>query len=97
MKATVTFEIDTENLQCWTDQHLVQLFHIAQANPADGFKSREPGLLAQQIGGEIIRRFLKRTEPELWHHQAGNYDFGKAHLTAVPTTPNQPQPSQVAR
>lgn len=73
MKTSITIEIDINNLSTLTDQRLAQLWHIAQANPADGFASQEPGETAEHIGREIIRRFLKNTEPELWHHQGRHH------------------------
>lgn len=79
-KHTVTIEIDTDQLASWTDQHLVSLWHVAQANPASGFDSPEPGRLAEAIGREIIRRFLVNTPPELYAHQGHHYDWGQKHL-----------------
>lgn len=72
MQATVTIDIDTDKLDGYTDTYLAQLWHIAQANPADGFASSEPGRLAEYIGREIIRRFLANTPPDLWHHQGAH-------------------------
>lgn len=74
---TVTFE--TDNLSSYTDQYVATLWHVAQANPVDGFKNREPGDVAERIGREIIRRFIKRIGPELWNHQGSHFEFGR-HL-----------------
>lgn len=80
MKVTITINIDTASIESYTDTYVAQLWHVAQANPADPFKDRDAGLLAETIGREIIRRFVKRTGPELWHHQGHHYDWGQIHL-----------------
>ena len=79
-KHTVTIEIDTDSLQSVTDEYLATMWHVAQANPADGFKSPEPGRLAEAIGREIIRRFLATTPAQLYLHQGHHYDWGQKHL-----------------
>lgn len=73
MKATITIAIDTDSLNSVTDSYLAQLWHVAQANPADGFASGEPGALAEHIGREIIRRFLANTAPDLWNHKGHSF------------------------
>lgn len=80
MKTTVTITIDTDTLSGVTDQYLASLWHVAQTNPVDGFENKEAGELAEQIGREIIRRFLATTPPELWAHQASHYQFNKTVL-----------------
>lgn len=80
MQAEITFKIDTDSIQGYTDQYVATLWHIAQANPADGYASPGPGRLAEEIGGEIIRRFVTRTGPELWNHKGSNFDWGQRHL-----------------
>ena len=80
MKATITFEIDTNDLSHVNDRYLAALWHIAQANPADSFASPEAGLLAETIGREIIKRWLSNTSPELWHHQGHHFALGQLHL-----------------
>lgn len=71
-KITVTFEIDDTNLTSHTDTYLATLWHVAQANPAP-FGDRSAGEVVEDIGREIIRRWLKGVEPELWHHQGNRY------------------------
>ncbi|NHR06684.1 hypothetical protein HA052_15960 [Chromobacterium haemolyticum] len=73
MKTTVAIEIDTDRLRDLTDTHLAELWHIAQANPVD-IEDRDAGELVEEIGREIIRRFLMNTTPELWAHQ-GRHHF----------------------
>ncbi|MFZ2307555.1 MAG: hypothetical protein WAW73_07310 [Rhodoferax sp.] len=68
MKTTITFEIDTDALNGFTDAYLSQLWHIAQANPAP-ISDVEAGRLAEAVGREIIRRWLGTTPPELYTHQ----------------------------
>lgn len=70
---TISIEIDKARLRGYDDTHLATLWHVAQANPADGFADREPGELAEAIGREIIRRWLGGAEPELYHHQGQHY------------------------
>lgn len=81
MKTSITFEIDTDQIGSYNDSYVVSLWHVAQANPADPFKDRDAGQLAEIIGREIIRRFLTRTPPELWHHQGVHFDWGMRHLS----------------
>lgn len=70
----IVIEIDETMLSSYTAAHLAMLWHVAQANPADGFETSEPGELAERIGREIIRRWLSTSaEPELYHHQGRHY------------------------
>ncbi len=67
-KVEITIEIDDEVLANYTDQYLAFAWHLAQHNPAphgDYFA----GVLVEDIGREIIRRWLRAVKPELWHHQ----------------------------
>ena len=80
MKATITIEVDTDPHQSYTDSYIAGLWHVAQANPADPFEDRDAGQLVEIIGREIIRRFLRATAPELWHHQGSHFDWGQLHL-----------------
>lgn len=72
-KVSITIEIDPVALSGYTDQQLASAWHVAQANPADGFASKEPGEIVERIGREIIRRFLGATAPELYHHQGSHH------------------------
>ena len=69
----ITIVIDEAGLSRVTDENLAVWWHVAQANPADGFAASEPGDLAEKIGREIIRRWLAGVRPELWHHQGRHY------------------------
>lgn len=73
MKHNITIEINTDQLQTLTDSALATAWTVAQANPA-GIDDPTAGDLAEHIGREIIRRWLKSVPPELWHHQ-GNHHF----------------------
>jgi hypothetical protein len=68
MKTVITFEIDTQSLDSFTDEHVAALWHIAQANPA-AHGDKDAGHLAAAIGFEIIKRWLKAAPASLYHHQ----------------------------
>ena len=68
----ITIEIDADNLTSCTDEYLATFWHVAQANPA-GSMDKDAGALAERIGREIIRRWLREVSPELWHHQGRHY------------------------
>lgn len=65
---TITFQVEAEKLPHFTDSYVAQLWHIAQANPAP-FGDAQACAFAEQVGREIVRRWLANTPPELWHHQ----------------------------
>jgi hypothetical protein len=71
-KVSITIEIDDDNLASCTSPHLATLWHVAQANPAHSM-DKDAGALAERIGREIIRRWLRGVSPELWHHQGHHY------------------------
>lgn len=74
-KVAVTIEIDINALRSYTDEHLVACWHLAQANPAS-IDDPQAGELAEEIGREIIRRWLTSQPPELWKHQGRHYYWG---------------------
>jgi hypothetical protein len=67
----ITIEIDDVDLSRITDERLALCWHVAQANPAP-YGDHLACDLAERIGREIIRRWLKRAKPELWHHQGSH-------------------------
>lgn len=69
MKTTITFEIDDDNLAHFTDEHIAQLWHISEANPAK-FGDVQACTLAESLSREIVCRWLAKTPPALWTHQA---------------------------
>jgi hypothetical protein len=70
MSITVTFNL--RMLHSYTDEHLATLWHVAQANPAP---HGDPwaGEIAEKLGYEIIRRWLSKIEPEMYHHKAEDH------------------------
>jgi hypothetical protein len=72
-KHAITIEIDDGKLASYTDERLALCWHVAQANPAE-HGDYMAGELAERIGREIIRRWLRGIEPELWRHQ-GDHHF----------------------
>lgn len=68
MKTTIAFEIDTDRLDGYTDEHIAELWYIAQANPAP-ITDADAGRLAEHIGREIISRWIKSMPAPLWNHQ----------------------------
>lgn len=80
MEHQVTFHIDTKQLPHFIDSHLASLWHIAQANPAP-FEDAKACELAEAIGREIIRRWLRSAGAPLWDRQGIHQYFGvKDHV-----------------
>jgi len=69
----ITVEVDDNRLTGYTDSHLAAVWHVAQANPGPQFEDCVAGDLAERIGREIIRRWLRGVEPELYHHQGRHH------------------------
>lgn len=69
MKTTIAFEVDADRLPHYTDEHVAQLWHIAQANPAP-YGDRDACHFAELVGREIVRRRLATAPVALWTHQA---------------------------
>lgn len=74
MKQTISFEVDSNQLPHINDQYLTQLWHIAQANPAPTGDVQASDF-AEQVGREIIKRWLAQTPPALWTHQGRHIGF----------------------
>jgi hypothetical protein len=72
-KTAITIEFDPDRLSSYEDRFLATLWHACQANPENGFENEEPGDLAMKVGWEIIRRWLRGVEPEMYHHQVRHY------------------------
>ncbi len=83
---SVTIKFDTERLQNYTDEHLAQLWHLSQANPAPT-GDKEAGLMTAHIGAEILRRWLTAQAPSLYCHREADFywktlaDSGKWECT----------------
>jgi hypothetical protein len=71
-KHEITIEVDDAKLASYTDAYLTVCWHAAQHNPA-AHGDYLAGQLAERIAREIIRRWLKRIEPELWRHQGRHH------------------------
>ena len=82
---TITFEVDTDRLSAYTDEHLAQLWHVGQGNPAP-FGDAAACDFAEHVGREVIRRWLASVGPALWTHQA-------RHIHAKTTIPFSHQPT----
>ena len=80
MKANISFDIDTNDLSRVSDEHLVTLWYVVQANPAP-IDDEEAGELAEQVGREIIARWVRGTPVPLWYHQGRHASDCK--LTAI--------------
>jgi hypothetical protein len=76
MKTEITINIDTDALDGYTDDYIVCLWATAQANPAP-IENRDAGDVAEAVGREIIRRFVKRVGLPLWNHQ-GHHSYWMA-------------------
>ncbi|MDP2398840.1 MAG: hypothetical protein Q8M53_10845 [Burkholderiales bacterium] len=74
---TIRIDIDLDALQSYADEYLAVCWHVAQANPASSFDSPEPGIIAEHVGREIIRRWLKEIPPQLWNVQGSHFAFGE--------------------
>jgi hypothetical protein len=68
----ITIEIDDAKLASYTDERLALCWHVAQANPAE-YGDYMAGELVERIGRETIHRWLRKTEPELWHHHGEDH------------------------
>lgn len=64
----ITISINPDQLIGYTDSFLATAWHVAQANPAP-YGDYAAGDLVEKLAREIVRRFLVKAEPELWHHQ----------------------------
>lgn len=72
MKHQITISIDDDALPGYTDERLAVFWHVAQANPAD-ITDQSAGELAERVGREIIRRWLRPIPPALWNHQGRHH------------------------
>jgi hypothetical protein len=82
-KTSITIEFDSDQLPGYTDTRLALLWHLVQANPADGFEHSQPGDLAAKVGWEIIRRWLRAAPIEMYRHQPGHYYWKQLSKFAI--------------
>ncbi len=71
-RTEITIEIDDAKLPSYSDEFLAACWHAAQWNPAP-HGDHAAGELAERIGREIIRRWLRGVPPPLWQHQGRDY------------------------
>lgn len=64
----ITFDIDPDGVAVYSDEYLAFVWHAAQHNPAP-LGDWAAGELVAKVTAEIVRRWLKTTEPSLYHHQ----------------------------
>ena len=76
----ITIEFNSNALSGYDDSYLALLWHVGQHNPAP-LEDKAAGELVERIGREIVRRWLRTVEPELWHHQGRHHYW--ATLTAI--------------
>ena len=55
----VACRIDDNEVEHWDNEIHALMWHVDQANTADGFRDSGPGELVERIGREIIRRWLR--------------------------------------
>ena len=91
-KHAITIVIDEAELSRYSDAQLAAAWHVAQANPAP-HADKDAGELAEKIGREIIRRFLRKTEPELWKHQGRDYHWNELRRFATFVVPDGAEPN----
>jgi len=68
MNHEIVIKVDDGNLHGYTDKYLAAAWNAVQNSGAE-FGDALMGELAEKIGREIIRRWLRGTEPELWSVQ----------------------------
>ncbi|MGD9171215.1 MAG: hypothetical protein PVI97_14295 [Candidatus Thiodiazotropha sp.] len=69
MKTNISFEIDSDRLKTYTDEYIVSLWYITQANPVS-IEDEAAGATAEHVGREIISRFVRLIGiPLFWNHQ----------------------------
>lgn len=68
----ITITIDDTGLPRRSDGYLALAWHASQANPA-AHADKDAGQFAEHIAREIVRRWLKSVEPELWKHQGRDH------------------------
>jgi hypothetical protein len=74
MKTNISFVVESDRLTTYTDEYLVSLWYITQANPAP-IEDVVAGAIAEHIGREIISRFVRSVHVPLWNHQGWHTDL----------------------
>lgn len=81
-KVTISIALDLDGLSRVPDDRLVMLWHAAQFNPAP-FGDETAGEVVTKLGSEIIRRWLTKTPPSMYHHQPRDYYWNHLRRFAV--------------
>lgn len=68
----ITLTFNPDRIRTYADEYLATLWHLAQANPVP-HGDHDAGELAEKIGREIIRRWLRGVEPQMYTHQGRDY------------------------
>lgn len=71
MRTEITISFDADSLTNYTDEHLVCLWAVTQANPAPQ-GCLEAGHAAERVAREIVRRFVDQVGLPLWSHQGSD-------------------------
>ena len=71
----IACRIDDDGVEHWDNEHLALMWHVVQANPADGFRDSGQGELVERIGHKIIRRWLRDAPVRLYHHQGRHHSW----------------------
>jgi hypothetical protein len=80
----ITLTVDPHGLADYSDKYLAAAWHAVQHAPGP-FGDPDLEDLAEKVGREIIRRWLRGVEPEMWHRQGRHVDAAKpATLRYVP-------------
>lgn len=95
MSVDITISIDRHRLSSYTDSFLAVAWHVAQANPA-AIDDLDAGELAEVVGREIVRRWLRTVEPDLWAHQGSHYYSAELRKVARYVPPTDCRPSDDA-
>ena len=68
----IEIEIDDNKLPSYSDEFLAAAWHVAQWNPAP-FPDKRAGELVERLSREIVRRWLRGVQPEVWKHKGSNH------------------------
>ena len=94
----ITIKVDTTALGRCSDAQLAMLWHVAQHNPAP-HADKAAGELTGKIGNEIILRWLRKTPPEMYHHQQRDYHWSQltrfAKWNGTDWVPKHEEPADV--
>lgn len=73
LSITISIPDEMHGLEGYEDGYIALLWNAAQANPKSSFEDPEVARIVELLSFEIIRRFLKKQEPTIYHHQAAHF------------------------